>query len=120
MPSTSVHKTEYDPERKVLSVWLLASGKCYQFEDVPPETFAEFQPPSPRAASSTATSEITSATVWLDPRSTEQHQRTISLLAGMRLIRRGRPASFCEGKVGHRNERRIREFLLLDNRNRRP
>jgi hypothetical protein len=78
------------------------------------------KPPSPRAASSTATSEITSATVWLDPRSTEQHQRTISLLAGMRLIRRGRPASFCEGKVGHRNERRIREFLLLDNRNRRP
>ncbi|ESZ18222.1 hypothetical protein X737_18740 [Mesorhizobium sp. L48C026A00] len=43
MPSTSIHKTEYDPERKVLPVWLVASGKCYQFEDVPPETFAEFQ-----------------------------------------------------------------------------
>ncbi|PAQ09600.1 KTSC domain-containing protein [Mesorhizobium temperatum] len=41
MPSTSIHKTEYDPERKVLSVWFVASGKCYQFEDVPPETFAE-------------------------------------------------------------------------------
>ncbi|RWO35336.1 MAG: KTSC domain-containing protein [Mesorhizobium sp.] len=43
MPSTSIHKTEYDPERKVLPVWLVASGKCYQFEDVPPATFAEFQ-----------------------------------------------------------------------------
>ncbi|WP_245497301.1 MULTISPECIES: KTSC domain-containing protein [unclassified Mesorhizobium] len=35
MPSTSIHKTEYDPERKVLSVWFVASVKCYQFEDVP-------------------------------------------------------------------------------------
>ncbi|TIU96326.1 MAG: KTSC domain-containing protein [Mesorhizobium sp.] len=43
MPSTSIHKTEYDPERKVPSVWFVASGKCYQFEDVPPETFAEFR-----------------------------------------------------------------------------
>ncbi|RWH76873.1 MAG: KTSC domain-containing protein [Mesorhizobium sp.] len=38
-----MHKTEYDPEPKVLSVWFVASGKCYQFEDVPPETIAEFR-----------------------------------------------------------------------------
>ncbi|ESZ07894.1 MULTISPECIES: KTSC domain-containing protein [Mesorhizobium] len=43
MPSTSISKTEYDPDRRTLSVWFVASGKCYQFEDVPPETFAEFR-----------------------------------------------------------------------------
>ncbi|WP_077381734.1 KTSC domain-containing protein [Mesorhizobium prunaredense] len=43
MPSTSIRKTEYDPERRTLSVWFVASGKCYQFEDVPPETFAAFK-----------------------------------------------------------------------------
>ncbi|MER8602109.1 KTSC domain-containing protein [Mesorhizobium sp. M0833] len=43
MPSTSIRKTEYDPERKVLSVWFVASGKRYEFEGVPPETFAAFK-----------------------------------------------------------------------------
>ncbi|WP_352791869.1 KTSC domain-containing protein [Mesorhizobium sp. M0228] len=43
MPSTSIRKTEYDPEHRILSVWFVASGKCYQFEDVPPETFAAFK-----------------------------------------------------------------------------
>jgi hypothetical protein len=43
MPSTSIRKTEYDPERRILSVWFMASGKCYQFDDVPPETFAAFK-----------------------------------------------------------------------------
>ncbi|RWQ28590.1 MAG: KTSC domain-containing protein, partial [Mesorhizobium sp.] len=33
MPSTSIRKTEYDPERKVLSVWFVASGKRYEFEE---------------------------------------------------------------------------------------
>ncbi|MER8406844.1 KTSC domain-containing protein [Mesorhizobium sp. M1307] len=27
----------------MLSVWFVASGKLYEFEDVPPETFAEFK-----------------------------------------------------------------------------
>ncbi|TIY07483.1 MAG: KTSC domain-containing protein, partial [Mesorhizobium sp.] len=27
MPSTSIRKTEYDPQTKVLSVWFVASGK---------------------------------------------------------------------------------------------
>ncbi|RWO42946.1 MAG: KTSC domain-containing protein [Mesorhizobium sp.] len=43
MPSISIRKTEYDPEQRTLSVWFVASGKCYQFEDVPPETFAAFK-----------------------------------------------------------------------------
>ncbi|TKB30121.1 MAG: KTSC domain-containing protein, partial [Mesorhizobium sp.] len=38
-----IRKTEYDPERKVLSVWFVASGKRYEFEGVPPETFAAFK-----------------------------------------------------------------------------
>ncbi|TIM79836.1 MAG: KTSC domain-containing protein [Mesorhizobium sp.] len=33
----------YDPDSRILSVWFVASGKRYQFEDVPPETFAEFR-----------------------------------------------------------------------------
>ncbi|RWQ13009.1 KTSC domain-containing protein, partial [Mesorhizobium sp.] len=35
MPSTSIRKMAYDPDSRILSVWLVASGKCYQFEDVP-------------------------------------------------------------------------------------
>ena len=40
MPSTSIRKTEYDPETRVLSVWFVASGKRYDYEAVPPETYA--------------------------------------------------------------------------------
>ncbi|WP_287194250.1 KTSC domain-containing protein [Mesorhizobium sp.] len=29
--------------RRILSVWFVASGKRYEFEDVPPETFAAFK-----------------------------------------------------------------------------
>jgi hypothetical protein len=43
MPSTSIHKFEYDPETRVLSVWFVASGRQYEFLDVPPETFADFK-----------------------------------------------------------------------------
>jgi hypothetical protein len=32
MPSTSIRKTEYDPETRVLSVWFVASGKRYDYE----------------------------------------------------------------------------------------
>lgn len=34
MPSTSIRKTEYDPQTKVLSVWFVASGKRYDYEAV--------------------------------------------------------------------------------------
>jgi hypothetical protein len=43
MPSTSIRKTEYDQDSRILSVWFVASGKRYEFEDVPPETFAAFR-----------------------------------------------------------------------------
>ncbi|MBZ9661199.1 KTSC domain-containing protein [Mesorhizobium sp. ESP-6-4] len=43
MPSTSIKKTEYDPASRVLSVWFVASGKRYDFEEVPPETYAAFR-----------------------------------------------------------------------------
>ncbi|TIL91703.1 MAG: KTSC domain-containing protein [Mesorhizobium sp.] len=33
------------PPGPILSVWFVASGKRYEFEDVPPETFAEFRGP---------------------------------------------------------------------------
>ncbi|WP_352641237.1 KTSC domain-containing protein [Mesorhizobium sp. M0520] len=43
MPSTSIRKSEYDPDSRILSVWFVASGKRYEFEDVPPETYAAFK-----------------------------------------------------------------------------
>lgn len=43
MPSTSIRKTEYNPETRVLSVWFVASGKRYDYEAVPPETYAAFR-----------------------------------------------------------------------------
>jgi hypothetical protein len=43
MPSTSIRKTEYDPETRVLSVWFVASGTRYDYEAVPPETYAAFR-----------------------------------------------------------------------------
>jgi hypothetical protein len=43
MPSTSIRKTEYDPETRVLSVWFVASGKRYDYEAVPPKTYAAFR-----------------------------------------------------------------------------
>ncbi|CDX20491.1 conserved hypothetical protein [Mesorhizobium sp. ORS 3324] len=43
MPSTSINKTEYDPARRILSVWFVAGGKRYEFEEVPPETYAAFR-----------------------------------------------------------------------------
>ncbi|CCV05749.1 conserved hypothetical protein [Mesorhizobium metallidurans STM 2683] len=43
MPSTSIRKTEYDPDREVLSVWFVASGKRYDYEAVPAETYQSFR-----------------------------------------------------------------------------
>ncbi|MCF6121539.1 KTSC domain-containing protein [Mesorhizobium muleiense] len=43
MPSTSIRKMAYDPDSRILSMWFVASGKRYEFEDVPPETFAAFK-----------------------------------------------------------------------------
>lgn len=43
MPSTSIQKTNYNPDTRVLSVWFVASGKRYDYEEVPPEIYAEFR-----------------------------------------------------------------------------
>ncbi|MES0051712.1 MULTISPECIES: KTSC domain-containing protein [unclassified Mesorhizobium] len=43
MPSTSIRKFDYDPNTRVLSVWFVASGKKYEFLDVPAEAFAAFK-----------------------------------------------------------------------------
>jgi hypothetical protein len=43
MPSTSIRKTQYDPATRTLSVWFVASGKRYDYEDVPAETYAAFR-----------------------------------------------------------------------------
>ena len=40
MPSTSIKKTSYDPELRVLSVWFVTSGKRYDYLDVSPEAYA--------------------------------------------------------------------------------
>ncbi|MER9783535.1 KTSC domain-containing protein [Mesorhizobium sp. M0217] len=42
MPSTSIRKFDYDPNTRVLSVWFVASGKHYEFLDVPAEGKAAF------------------------------------------------------------------------------
>ena len=43
MPSTSIRKTEYDPVTRILSVWFVASGKRYDYEAVPQETYDAFR-----------------------------------------------------------------------------
>ena len=43
MPSTSIRKSEYDPESEILSVWFVASGKRYDYEAVPAEVYAAFR-----------------------------------------------------------------------------
>ncbi|MER9403402.1 KTSC domain-containing protein [Mesorhizobium caraganae] len=43
MPSTSIRKFDYDPSTRVLSVWFMASGKQYEFLDVPLDAFEAFK-----------------------------------------------------------------------------
>ena len=43
MPSTTISKSAYDPETRVLSLWFVASGKRYDYDAVPPETYAAFR-----------------------------------------------------------------------------
>ncbi|ESZ05752.1 KTSC domain-containing protein [Mesorhizobium sp. L48C026A00] len=33
----------YDPDSRILSVWFVVSDKRYEFDNVPPETFAAFK-----------------------------------------------------------------------------
>jgi hypothetical protein len=43
MPSTLIRRSEYDPQTRILSVWFVASGKRYDYDAVPPETYAAFK-----------------------------------------------------------------------------
>jgi len=43
MPFTIIQKSSYDPQTRVLSVWLLTNGKRYDYRDVPPETYGAFR-----------------------------------------------------------------------------
>ena len=43
MPSTVIEKSEYDPATRTMSLWFRASGRRYDYEDVPPETCAAFR-----------------------------------------------------------------------------
>jgi hypothetical protein len=43
MPSTLIRKSHYDAETKVLSVWFVASGKRYDYDGVPPDTYSAFR-----------------------------------------------------------------------------
>jgi hypothetical protein len=42
MPSSLILKLEYAEAKRVLSVWLLPSGRRYDFASVPPSTAAAF------------------------------------------------------------------------------
>ncbi|MBN9074151.1 MAG: KTSC domain-containing protein [Rhizobiales bacterium] len=43
MPSTVIEKSAYDPATRTMSVWFRASGRRYDYEDVPPETYAAYR-----------------------------------------------------------------------------
>ena len=43
MPSTTIHKSEYDPDTRILSVWFVTSGRRYDYDGVPPETYDAFR-----------------------------------------------------------------------------
>ena len=43
MPSTSIRKSAYDPATRTLSIWFVASGKRYDYDDVPAELYADFR-----------------------------------------------------------------------------
>jgi hypothetical protein len=55
MPSTVIKRFVYVPERRELVVEFV-TGRRYAYADVPEEAVAQFQPPSPRAITSIATS----------------------------------------------------------------
>ena len=42
MPSTTIRKSEYDPETRILSVWFVTSGRRYDYDGVPPEIYDAF------------------------------------------------------------------------------
>ncbi|PDQ23016.1 KTSC domain-containing protein [Mesorhizobium sanjuanii] len=43
MPSTVIQNMHYDAGTRILSVWFVPSGNRYDYEGVPPRTFAGFR-----------------------------------------------------------------------------
>lgn len=43
MPSAIIEKFSYDPETRVLSIWLVTNGKRYDYQEVPLETYGAFR-----------------------------------------------------------------------------
>ncbi|RWP28975.1 KTSC domain-containing protein [Mesorhizobium sp.] len=43
MPSTVIQSINYDPATRTLSVWFVPNGNRYDFDDVPPQTYAAFR-----------------------------------------------------------------------------
>lgn len=43
MPSTSIRHFEYDEAARILSVWFVASGRRYDYRDVPPDVAGDFR-----------------------------------------------------------------------------
>ena len=43
MPSTSIRRFEYDEAARILSVWFVASGRRYDYRDVPPHVAGDFR-----------------------------------------------------------------------------
>ena len=43
MPSTIIANSRYDPQTRILSIWLVTNGKRYDYLDVPPETYDAFR-----------------------------------------------------------------------------
>jgi KTSC domain len=43
MPSTTIRRFGYDPDRQILSVWFVPSGHRYDYEAVPPALVAAFR-----------------------------------------------------------------------------
>lgn len=39
MPSSVIKRSEYDPERRVLTLWFVPSGRAYDYRDVPQRVY---------------------------------------------------------------------------------
>ena len=43
MPSNLIRRTDYNPQTRTLSVWLVRSPNRYDYDNVPPETYEAFR-----------------------------------------------------------------------------
>lgn len=43
MPSTVIRNMHYDAGKRILSIWFVPSGNRYDYEAVPPQTYAAFR-----------------------------------------------------------------------------